>query len=203
MFSLTQLSDLLRIAAVIALAAVWLWRYSPWRKRRSDKPDPPAFSAEVELVTAGVVGVANLYQQTRLRREHLLWAILSTPGEQLDGVLGRLPLDRLQARARVATIISGFPKQFMGRVYHRRLWLSRELQQTLSQGRREAVQAHAEQIAPLHLLLALMDPDPAPATEEAGLAQKLSIELGLTRAAFARIIFAGDQDSAQDAETNH
>src|SRR5262245_53131290 len=87
MFSLRNLNDLLRIVAVIAVAAVWLWRYSPWRGRGADKPDPPLFSAEAELLAAGVVEVANRYQQTRLRREHLLWAILSAPGEQLDAVL--------------------------------------------------------------------------------------------------------------------
>ena len=186
MFSLANLLDLLRIAAIIAVVVVWLWRYSPWRRRGPSQPDSPIDSDEVSLVWTGMEEVADRYHQTRLRREHLLWAILSTPGAQLDEVLGRLPLDRLLPRARVATVISGFPSQFLGRIYHPRLWLSPELRQSLSQARREAVQAQAEQIAPLHVLLALVDPDPAPATDEAARTQTLLVELDLTRAALAR-----------------
>jgi ATP-dependent Clp protease ATP-binding subunit ClpA len=186
MFSLDNLPDLLRTTAVIALVAFLLLRYPPWRKPAPGIPNPPTASAELRLVWTGLAEVARRCRQTRLRREHLLWAILSTPGAQLDEVLRQLPLDRLLARARVATVISGFPRQFLGRFYYQRPWLSQELQQTLSQARLEAVQAHAEQVAPLHLLLALTDPDPAPATEEEGLAQKLLVELGLTRAVLAR-----------------
>jgi len=90
----------------------------------------------------------------------------------------------------VAAVISGFPGQFLGRVYHQRLWLDQELRQTLSQARHAAAQAQAAEIAPLHLLLALMDPDPAPQTEAAGQARRLLAELGLTRAALARVTFA-------------
>jgi len=122
--------------------------------------------------------------------EHLLWALLTAPGAKLDPLLRQLPLDRLAARVRVAAVISGFPGQFLGRFYHQRLWLDQDLRQTLSQARHEAAQAQAAEIAPLHLLLALMDPDPAPETEAAGQARRLLAELGLTRGALARVTFA-------------
>ena len=199
MFRLANLNDLLRLAAILAVVAVWLWRYPPWRRRAPAAPSTPSAGEEVGLVWRQVEEIADRYYQTQLRREHLLWAILTAPGAQLDELLRQLPLDRLPARARVAAVISGFPEQFLGRIYHQRLWLDQPLQQTLSQARREAEQAHAQEIAPLHVLLALLDPDPALAAAEPGPAQQLLAELGLTRAALARAAFALDQDAATKA----
>src|SRR5207249_2038845 len=131
MFSLADLPDLLRTAAIIAVVAVWLWSYPPWRKRAPGIPYLPNAHDEIDLLWAGMDEIATRCNQTKLRRVHLLWAILSTPGAQLDEVLRQLPLDRLQARVRVATFISGFPKQGLWQLYARDTWVSQELEQTL------------------------------------------------------------------------
>lgn len=198
MFTLPSLYDLFRDAVIIGILIYWLRRYLPPGRPASSQSAAPDTGDEADLIWVGAEEIAEHYNQIKLRRDHLVWAILSTPGAELDELLRQFPVDRLQARVQVAAVISGFPKQFLWRVYHRRLWLSPELRQTFDQARGEATQARALQVSPLHVLLALVAPDPAPTTEEAALAQKLLAELGLTRATLADAIIRQNAKAATD-----
>ncbi len=174
------------VASLIGLVALYFILIHP-RYRKHDRQAVPmqksdsVYTAESEWLVTGVWHVMARYHQTEARTEHLLWTILSAPGEHLAKILQLLPLNLVAARAQVETIVSGFPQQRLWAVFNEP-WVSPELRAALQQAKVEATQAGAEQIAPEHLLLALTRINPSSETERAGLTGQILRDLGITSA---------------------